>query len=731
MQNDKHNNSQQAQRNAAYVPDTLKGADALDLREFGRTFFRRRRMILLITGIIILLALLITLFSKPVYRATATLQIERESTNVVGYDPLNSGDIRDTRDFYQTQFELIRSRALATRVISELQLEQKLSSTSLFGQLKAWFGDADENSRQTALEDLLLDNLTVEPVKNSRLVAVSYTSSTPAQAAEIANAVVDTFKGMNTERRLAATTDAQTYLNKTVKETKSRLDESEQRLNQYAREHEIFQLDGQDSTTSSLALKQLSEELIKVQKQRIEQESKYDILTDKNRPLVDRIGVLEKDASYLQALGQKIDKLKAQQEKQPIANLAEQIKKLDNDIEIEVSAKSDSLKGELETAKRKESLIREGIAKAKTEAMQEQDTAITHNTLKREAATNQELYQNLQQRLKEVSIAGGVTANNVAIIDPAQTPLTKFKPKLSTNLLFGTLLGLLVGISAAFMREFLDDTVKDINELERTTQLPVLGVMADTADATAMQLATITINKPRSAIAEAFRSLRTALRFVHEEGESKTPVIFVTSASPNEGKTTTASNLACAYASAGNRVLLIDADLRNPSLHKTLGIHAPNGLANYLSGALESRALIQATDIPNLHLITAGSLPDDPAELLSSPHMQTLLENAKRDYDQIILDGPPVLGLADALILAALSSATLLTVRAEHTRMVMLENALTRLRRSQAPLAGILLNRVDLNNGYGDDYGGYVYHAETQPTQASTRSKLIAALKKL
>lgn len=728
MQNDKYT-SHQARSNNTYAPDLLKSPDTLDLREFGRTLLRRRRMIMLVTGIVILLALLITLFSKPVYRATATLQIERESTKVVDIDFLGSGDIRDTRDFYQTQFELIRSRALAAQVITSLKLEEKLSSTSMIGQIKEWFSVTDENSKQTALEDLLLENLTVEPVKNSRLVAVSYTSSEPAQAAEIANAVVSTFKNMNTDRRLSATTDAKEYLNKTVQETKSRLDESEQRLNQYAREHEIFQLEGEEATTSSLALKQLSEELIQVQKQRIEQESKHEILADKSRPLADRVGVLEKDASYLQALGQKLDKLKAQQEKQPIANLAGQIKKLENDIEIEVSAKRDSLKGELETAKRKESLIRAGIAKAKTEAMQEQDKAIAYSTLKREVGTNQELYQNLQQRLKEVNIAGGVAANNIAIIDPAQTPLKKFKPNLSTNLLFGTLLGLLLGISAAFMREFLDDTVKDVNELEHATQLPVLGIMPETTDATAAQLAKMTISKPRSAIAEAFRSLRTALRFLHQ-GDN-TPVIFVTSASPNEGKTTTASNLACAYATAGNRVLLVDADLRNPSLHKTLGIHANSGLANYLSGALDSRELIQATDIPNLYLLPAGNLPDDPAELLSSPHMQGLLENTKREFDQIILDGPPVLGLADALILASLSSATLLTVRAEHTRMAVLENAMTRLRRSQAPLAGILLNRVDLNSGYGDDYGGYVYQAEDHHTKPGSGNKLIAALKKL
>lgn len=728
MQHDKYN-ATPSRSNMA--PDLLKTPDHLDLREFGRTLVRRRRMILLVTGVVLLLSLLVTLFSKPVYRATATLQIERESTKVVDIDFLGSGDIRDTRDFYQTQFELIRSRALAAQVISKLNLEEKLSSTSIFGQIKEWFSLTDPASKQTALEDLLLDNLTVEPVKNSRLVAVSYTSSEAAQSAEIANAVVATFKDMNTERRLSTTQDAKTYLDKSVTETKAKLDESEQRLNAFVREHEIFQMEGEEATTSSLALKQLSEELIAIQKQRIEQESKYEILADKTRKLPDRIGVLEQGAAYLQALSQKLDKLKAQQEKQPIANIADQISKLENDIEVEVAAKLDALKSELETAKKKEALTREGIAKAKSEAMQEQDKTIAYSTLKREVATNQELYQNLQQRLKEINIAGGVAANNIVIIDPAQTPLKKFKPNLPTNLLFGSLLGLLLGVSAAFMREFLDDTVKDVNELERATQLPVLGIMPEAPDFTSSQLARVSVSKPRSAIAEAFRSLRTSLRFLQQD--DTTPIIFVTSAAPNEGKTTTASNLACAYAAAGNRVLLVDADLRNPSLHKVFGINAnKGGLASYLAGAADNRALAQETDIHNLYLIAAGSPPDDPAELLSSPHMQTLLASSRQEFDQIIVDGPPILGLADAVVLSSLSTATLLAVRAEHTRMNMVENALTRLRRSQAPLTGLMLSRVDLAGGYGHDYGSYVYQADDGHAQhLGTLGKWVAALKKL
>lgn len=728
MQYDKHN-THQNRNNPAQNLNLMKAQDNLDLREFGRTLTRRRRMILLVTAVTILLTLLITLFSKPVYRATATVQIEREAAKVVDIDFLGAGDIRDTRDFYQTQFELIRSRAVAAKVISSLNLGEKLSSTSILGQIKEWLHLVDKEREQAALEELLLDNLTVEPVKNSRLVAVSYTSSEPGQAAEIANAVVHTFKDMNTERRLSATSEAKEYLDKSVQETKAKLDESEARLNQYAREHEIFQLEGEDSTTSAFALKQLSEELVKVQKQRIEQESKLEILADKNRSLGDRAGVLEHDAAYLQELGQRLDRLKVQQRETPNNNITAQIDKLEQDIGLEISARLDTMKTELDAAKKKEALIREGIARAKTEAMQEQDSASAYNTLKREVATNQELYQNLLQRLKEVNIAGGVNTNNIAIIDPAQAPLEKFKPNLLTNLLFGSLLGVLLGIAAAFMREFLDDTVNDAGELERITQLPLLGVLAETPGTGSGQMARMSVNKPRSPIAEAFRSLRTSLRFQLQDVEK--PIIFVTSANASEGKSTTSVNLAGSYASAGNKILLIDADLRNPSLHKLMGIKAAPGLANYLSGAIDARTLAQETDIHNLYLIPAGGLPNDPTELLSSPSMQALLEAFRKEFDQIILDGPPVLGLADAPILASLSNATILTVRAEHTRMGMLENALTRLRRSQAPLAGVLLNRVDLDSGYGYEYGSYVYQAESVETKHSTFSKWISALKKL
>lgn len=690
-------------------PDT-RTRETLDLREFWKTLVRQKRMIALIIGITLLLTLLFTLLSKNVYRATATLQIERETAKVVDSDFLSSGDIRDTRDFYQTQFELIRSRTLAAKVIEELKLDESLSSTSLLGQIKRWFVADDPRSKQTALENSLLDNLSVEPVKNSQLVAVHYESSDPEQAAQIANTVVSTFLRMNMDRRAATTTDAQEYLSQSIKDAKAKVEEAEKRLTQYAQEHEIFQLDGQEATTASLTLQKLSEELVQVQKQRFEVESKYGVLSDKNRSLADRIGVLEDGAAYLKTLILQLDKFKAQEQEKPSASSRKQIENVETKIEVEVKAKLAALEGEAEAIKKKESLIHEGIARAKTAAMKEQDKTIAYNTLKQEVATNQELYQNLMQRLKEVSVAGGVAANNVVIIDKAQAPIKKYKPNLSTNLAFGGLLGLFLGISAAFLRDFMDDRVKDVAELERLTQLPVLGIVPAEQNQTAEQMALLTIKKPRSGVAEAFRSLRTALRFILAEGDKG--LIFITSAHPEEGKSTTTSNLACAYANAGHRVLLIDADLRNPSLHKTLGVSNSTGLANYLEGKGDDNTLVQVTGVNNLSLIPAGSQPNDPAELLASAQMETLLANAREAFDLIILDGPPVLGLADAVILASLADVTLLAVRAESTRMSTLGNALKRLRQSHANLTGILLNRVDMRRGsrFGYDYADYYYY---------------------
>lgn len=710
MQQDKRNTL--PNRGNQFLRADNKSTDTLDLREFWKTLVRQKRLIGLIVGSILLLTLLFTLASKNIYRATSTLQIERQdSTKIIDSNFLTSGDIRDTRDFYQTQFELIRARSLAARVIEELKLDESLSSASLLGHIKQWFSSGDPRSKQTALENRLLDNLSIEPVKNSQLVAVHYDSSDPEQAAKIANKVVETFLNMNMERRIATTSGSRDYLAQKIEAARKKLEESQDKLTEYANKNEVFQINSSGTTPTAFELKEYSEELLQIRRQRRDIENTRTALQkDVQTSFSERVSQLTNNPGRLIQMAKELDEQKAALEKSPSSAKEKAFNQATTKFETELAARIKQLDIELSALKKKEASVRENVVRAEADAMLEHDKDIEYRTLQKEVATNQDIYQDLMKRYNEVSVAGDIPTSNITIIDPAQAPINKFKPSLPTNLAFGALLGLFLGISAAFLREFMDDRVKDVTELERATQLPVLGVVPAVSEKTAEQMAVLTIKEPRSGVAEAFRSLRTALRFVLDEGNKG--VIFVTSAHAGEGKSTTTSNLACAYANAGHKVLLIDADLRNPSLHKTLGISNETGLSNYLEGYGNTDSLVQGTTVNNLSLIPAGSLPDDPAELLASAQMESLLTTARDAYDLIILDGPPVLGLADAIILASLADATLLTVRAESTRMGTLSNALKRLNQSHANLSGILLNQVDMRRGsrFGYDYADYYYY---------------------
>lgn len=630
-----------------YIPAYAKAQDTLDLREFWKTLVRRKKSVLGVTGATTLLALLLTLLSSPVYRATASLQIERESTKVIDVNFLNPGDIRDTRDFYETQFQLIRQYSLIESVIDKLKLTDEVIRQPLLSKLKGMVAPPvnDANSK-AVLANAIIENLTIEPIKNSRLVAINFDASSPEKAAEVANAIVKEFVETSRGRRLELTGDAQTFLQKRIQDAKARLQESEKALNAYAKENTIINLDDKESNTSSHKIMRLSEELVKAESEAI---------------------IIETDPAR---------------------------------------------QGELSSARKRAELLRDALSEEEKKALIYQDSRVAYNTLEREVETNQALYQGLLQRLKEINVVGEAGSNNLSIIDQALPPLQKFKPKLSTNLVFAGLLGLFLGIATAFLREFMDDSVKDINELERETRLPVLGLVPAVNENDPKKIAQLVLNSPKSALAESFRSLRTTIRFKLRE-QQQDAILFITSARANEGKTTIAMNLASAFAHTGNRVLLIDADLRNPSLHKLIGTRNQQNLVGYLSGEYSLDQLSQASNLPNLDIIVAGTPPNDPSELLANTKMEALLKTASQHYDMVIMDGPPILGLADAMILTSLANVTLLTVHATDTSTSTINNAIKRLQETGASVSGIILNQVkDAERlGYGDDY----YHYPNKP----------------
>ncbi len=712
--------------NEVYPEEILEPRSGLNLREFINTLSRHKMLLISFTLATLLFAIIMTLLMDPIYRASSTVQIQRNAKKVVNIDMLNTLESRSDKDFYETQRQLIQSRTLARRVINQLNLKSNASSTGIVAQFKSMLGIQSNPNNPSAIETAFLDGLSVTPVSNSQLIQINYESTNPQLSADITNAVTKTFVRMNLERRFDTASYSKEFLTTTLNTTKKDLEKSEKLLNKYATKHGIIRApDGEDSNTHSL--KKMAEELVTAEKERIEAESAYlqskQTINDNNvtsvRILKDPyIQSLKKTIARLEANSQEILK-KSSPRSAKAKRIKQQIDEVRSQINIEAYAIKSALKSEFAAAQQKEDMIKKQLGLLKKETLELQGKSIQYNTLLREVESNRDLYKDLLDQLKKVSIAGNVDNNNISIIDKAGVPYKKYKPNFKTNITFGLLLGLLLGMGAAFLREFMDDSVKNPDELERITGLPVLGMLPALKSLSARSIALQTYHEPKSPLAEAIRSLRTSLRFSTREGAPKST--FITSSAAGEGKSSIALNLATAYAQAGNKVLIIDADLRNPTLHKLFKLENYEGLTNYLAGGGSSSDISQPTMVKNLYTITSGPIPPDPVELLSGQRMGTLLSNASADFDYIIIDGPPVLGLADALVISGLCDATIVAVEAGKTRKVTLMKSLKRLERAHSTVVGVLFTRVDrsIDSDYHEDYH-YPYTGENEQTKSAS-----------
>jgi capsular exopolysaccharide synthesis family protein len=711
--------------NGVYPEELLEQSSGLDLREFINILMRRKKLVLGTALATFLTALVLTLLMQAVYRADATLKVERYAPN--SSELLDTKVSRSDRDFFETQIQLLQSRTLARRVIDQLGLETRIEPTGLFAKIKGLFlGNSDagqDNPSNT--ETLFLENLTVKPINNSQLLKVSYDSTDPKLAADITNTIVKTFVRQNLERRFDTASSSKAYLSDSMKMTKKSLEEAEKRLNDYAKAHNIIQdTDGQSAIT--YALKKQAEELIAAEKNRIEAEAAYKLYLnspDKNKSSVNLL-----NDPYILSLKKAAARLETQYQslKNKRTNRARQLRKQIDRIRKQVSGESiniqNALKSNYLASKQTEEMLSGQYNKLKQKALEMQSKNTRYNALRREVEINQLAYNKQLEELMALNSVGTNGSNNITIIDSAGIPDKKYKPSMRTNLAFGLLLGLLLGMGVAFLREFVDDSIKTSDSLETLTGLPVLSQLPEIEKLNAKQLALLTAVEPQSSLSEAIRSLRTSLRFSTRNGAPQS--VFITSTGPAEGKSTVAINLAAAYSQAGSRVLLIDADLRNPSIHNLLGLENLRGLTNLLAGTETDQDISRSCMIKNLRVITSGPIPPDPVELLSGDKMVELIKDVTKQYDHIIIDGPPVLGLADALILANLAEATIVAVQAGKTSKTALLDSLKRLERAKANIVGSILTRVSraLNPDY--DQGYYSYHASARTAQAADKPRL-------
>ncbi len=720
-------------------------SDEIDLKQLLSTLLKHKQAIILSTLLLTLASWLYSLSIVPVYRATSTIKINMEADKLAQYEgAIEEKKRTDARTFHKTQHQLLSSRKLARRVISKLEMEgtstvtpkeardtgwlRNILNTAREGieQISQSISDAFTDGKSSALakktgntpyELEFLKHLTISSEKHSDLVAVSYDSIDPQFAATAVNTLVNEYISMNLEDILASSTYAKSYLTEQIALTKERLESSEKRLVDYAKEKKIISADTSKSLVSE-ALDSLNQAYTEAQQELIVAESDY----RQRNQVSGEINTM--DNAVIQELKKKLSQLSTQYKKdlqvyKPAFPAMIALKKQINETQRQIKAETQKIRSNAQNdyksrflaAKEKVERLGEKLELKKSELLSQRDKSIGYTILQREVETNRQLYNNLLQRMKEIGIAGGVVSNNISIIDEAFVPDSSYSPNIARNTLIGGMLGFMLGIAFAFFRETLDDTIKDIQELKDFSSLPVLGVFPYIKHKNKRDLVVLT-NGEFSIANEAFRSLLTNLEYVDSNGLPR--ILHITSASPGEGKSNTAVNMALTLADSKKKVLLIDADLRKPKVSTYLGVKNNAGLADYLVGKTEINEVIVASNTDNLSVITAGTSVPNPAKLLADNRLIELLEYCGHEFEHIIIDSPPLLGLADALILANRADATLFAVACEETKKEHLSDALERLKMGYGNVLGFVLtkakssknNYYSYDNYYGRHYGG-------------------------
>ncbi len=716
---------------AQLAPTPTPGAAPAPELSFVAQYWRiiRRRKWLIIGSVItgIALGLLLNVLTQRQYTATSTVEIAREDAQVLDVEGVRSEVTTADQEFYQTQYGLLRSRSLAERVARSMRLPRDAAFRSAFGldgsddavlPTQPRGARAASAAELTVIRDILLDNITIADRRSSRLVDVSFTSPDPDLSARIADAWARGFIEANIARGFEDTQFVRSYLERELETMRRRLEESERAAVTYASEQGILAVqttdsDGERTTSSSITEQNLvafNTQLAEATADRVAAEAAFRSgsrgeVADTNALAPLRQRRAEVAAEYQRMLVQ------FEPEYPAARALREQVAQLDRSIAQEEARGAGSVGRDLaaiyRAAQQREAALRDQVSRATAALIGERRSGIQYSIFQREADNNRQLYDALLQRYKQVGVAAGATRTNVALVDRADIPARPSAPNLFVNLLLGGFLGALAGLLFTIIREQIDVAINDPAELERVIGLPLLGTVPDFGDDEDALVPML--RDPKSALSDSMLSLRTRISFTTTHGFPRT--LAVTSSRPAEGKSTTSIAIANALAAAGKRVLLIDCDMRSPSMNEMLGVSNDFGLSNALAGEDNFGTLIQRIDGFNFAVMAAGPNPPNAAELLSADRLQLLFETLAGQFDHFICDSPPVIGLADALLLSTNVEATLYVVRAHGTRVNEVRSALQRLRGVPSHIIGVALTHFDAGqSAYGYDYGyGYGY----------------------
>ena len=705
------------------VDNTMSLRDILEI-------LKRRKMTIILTLLSVLIGtILYTLSVKPSYIANAVIQIEKEGADIVfGNTKQTDAFVGNNDPFFRTRYEMLRGRVIANRVISELGLQESLLPTKKtgfsFSAILESLGlkKASNEKKPVNYAELFSKKLYVQPIEKTHLVEINYEGTSPEEARNVVTSLIHNFIKSQIETKSETGEYAKDFLKKQLIEAKQRLKRSEEKLVKYANENNILGVDDKQGREVR-KLSNLDEALVQAEIKRVEAESLYQqmkrvgsvsaVLTN---PVITSL-----KARLVQLEGDYQEMLKTFKPNYPdMMRLQQQINNARAKLNKEIANIKKSMEADYLAAKKQEDKLRKELNKFNQKMFNLQDSSLGYNNLKREVDTNEKLYNTLLRRFEEVNVTSAANTSNISIVEPAVTPLKRYRPKPKLYLMLGLVSGLILGLALAFLREALDQSINSPEELERISGLPVLGLIPRVTKASIKKhLGAVVRKNPRTAVAEAYRILSTNIRFMLDSKSEH--VLLITSANPKEGKSTTATNIAFSYAQMGLKVLLVDADIRKPSLHTNLGLSNKLGLSNYLKGEVDLVGITQPVkSVQGLYAITAGRYDSDPISLLSHERMSYLTTQGATIFDYVIIDAPPVLGFADTLILSSLATSTIIVAKENMLKANNIHTVLKQLSRVKQNVLGILLVDVKKTDVKAKIYTDY----ETESRKLLSRGKL-------
>jgi succinoglycan biosynthesis transport protein ExoP len=709
------------------------------LLDYVKVVYHRRWAAATAMVCVVLAAMVYTFTAVPIFEARAQLLIEAENPNVVSFKEVIDQE-KTTNDYYQTQYRILQSRTLARRTLDRLQLWPQFDSSRsprptigsvlgpLVGQVTSTFRTAspsdppapDETAAQSRIIDQFLANLTISPIRNSRLVDVRYESPSAERAAQVANGLARCYIEQSLEFKYTASKEASDWLGDRLGEQRQRVEASEAALQQYRERSDAMSLEERQNIVVQ-KLADLNAAVTRAKTERIQKEATYQ-----------QIRNLQNDRAALDTVPTILSNQFVQQQKSELAGLQQRqvqlseklgdrhpdmikiglaIKTAEAKLAGEIAKVIQSMKNDYETALAQEQSLARALEQQKQDALELNRKGIDYGVLQRDAASNRQIFDALMQRTKETGISGALKTSNIRIVDVAEVPRSPASPNKTANLLLALVGGSLLAVGLAFFFDYLDNRIKSPAEVKVHLGVPFLG-MVPAVTGKAAATGTLLTHGTQPNFAEAFRMIRTNVLFswVEDAGRS----IVVTSTGPGEGKTLVASNLAVALSQTGERVLLIDADMRRPRVHEVFDDNQEPGLSNVLVGTTKASEAVRSTSSANLWVLPAGHIPPNPAELLGSKRFKDLLATLNEHFQWVVIDSPPVMAVADAPIAAHIAHGVVFVVGAEMTGRNLAQTALEQLSNANAHVLGVVLNRVDLERNayyysqyYRREYGAY------------------------